>query len=96
MEIQQLAAPGISLCTALKHGAATAGTSSPGGMSQLYGAGSVPVLSAYIVGMLGRRPALSGGTLRAMLYVFRPLLTLFSPLYAVFFLFPIFSARTYH
>ena len=67
MEIQQLAAPGISLCMALKDGAATAGTSSPGGTSQQYGAGSVPVLSAYIAGMLGRRPALSGGTQRAML-----------------------------
>ena len=68
VEIQQLAAAGISLCAGLKDGAATARTSSPGGINQLYGAGSVPVLSAYIVGMLGRRPALSVGTLRAMLY----------------------------
>ena len=68
MEIQQLAAPGISLCMVVKDGAATAGTLSPGGMSPLYGADSVPVLSAHTVGMLGRRPALSGGTPRAMLY----------------------------
>ena len=68
VEIQQLAAPGISLCTALKDGAATAGTSSPEGTNQPCAAGSVPVLSAFIVGMLGRRRALSGGTPRAMLY----------------------------
>ena len=69
--------------------AATTGTSSPEGTNQPCAAGSVPVLSVFIVGMLGRRCALSGGTPRAMLYnyVFRPLLTLFSPLYAVFFLF---------
>ena len=69
VEIQQLAAPGISLCTALKDGAATAGTSSPGGTNQPCTAGSIPLLSAFIVGMLGRRRALSGGTPRAMLYI---------------------------
>ena len=54
VEIQQLAAPGIFLCTALKDSAATAGISSPGGMSQLYSAGSVPVLSAYMWPALGK------------------------------------------
>ena len=69
VEIHQLAALGISLCTALKGGAATAGTSSPGGTNQPCTAGSIPLLSAFIVGMLGRRRALSGGTPRAMLYI---------------------------
>ena len=67
MEIQQLTAPGISLCTALKDGAATAVTSSPEGTNQPCAASSVPVLSVFIVGMLGRR-ALSDGTPMAMLY----------------------------
>ena len=96
MESQQLAAPGISLCMTLKDGAATAGTSSPEGTNQPCTAGSVPVLSVFTIGMLGRHRALSGGTPRAVLYNICIQASPNIVLSSVCCVLPIFSARTYH